>query len=237
MKSIIYTIIAGNASEYAKYCVPTIKSYAERLGSDFLVLTDAEEHQYPTNHFLIFDAFKHFENSDYDAMAFMDADIVINKITPNIFEEFNNGFWVRQGWDWKTVDPYIRSNFGPPKRVFPRYFSSGIVVSTKPEIKEVNTHLHAPWKIGPWSGDQGQLNYALTESTFDVNILPYRWHFTRNWATSIDAYKFGGDVDGAVREAGCSKLSDIYCMHYAGSGKVQQILNDKPLLRELGVEL
>tara|TARA_R110002051_G_C8631395_1_gene484797 strand:- start:212 stop:928 length:717 start_codon:yes stop_codon:yes gene_type:complete len=238
MKTVIYTIVAGNAQEYAQYCIPSIAAYAKKIGSDFVILTEEDKDPaYPTNHFIIYEAFKQFENSDYDQMAFMDADIIINPSTPSIFEEFKEGFWVRQGWDWAKVAGYIHQYFGIPKRMFPRYFSSGIVVSTKKEIKEVNQYLHAPWHIGPWGGDQGQLNYALTECSFNVNILPYRWHFTRGWARESDAWKFGGDLMGAVREAGCERLEEIYCMHYAGGEKVQQILNDREFLHNIGIQL
>jgi len=238
MKTIIYTIVAGNAIEYARYCVPTIQSYADKIGSDLVILSEDDNFEhYPTNHFLIYEAFRRFEASDYHQMMFCDADVIINKNTPNIFDKFPAGLWVRQGWGWDKVDGYIRQNFGAPKRSFPRYFSSGIVVSTKEEIAELNKHLHAPWHIGPWGGDQGQLNYALTESSFDVNILPYRWHFTRGWARQSDAWKFGGDLLGAVREAGCERLQEIYCMHYAGGDKVKQLMDDREFLQSIGVFL
>jgi len=236
MKKIIYTIVAGNAGEYAELCLPSIRRYADKVGADFHIITDDNmKPEYPTTHFLIYEAFNHFVASDYDRMAYIDADVIINPITPDIFEELNEGFWVRQGWEWGKVAGYLKQNFGTPKRTFPRYFSSGIVVSGKDEINELNKYLHAPWSIGPWGGDQGQLNHALTESTLPVNILPYRWHFTRGWARKSDAWKFGGDLMGAVREAGCTKLEEIYCMHYAGGNKVQQIMDDKEYLNRIGI--
>jgi len=238
MKNVIYTIITKNSEGYANLCVPSIVRYADSISADFFVLNESiASEQYPTNHFLIYDSFRHFANSEYDRMMYVDADVVINKNTPNIFEKFDIGFWVRQGWEWEKVDGYIRNYFGVPKKVFPRYFSSGLIVSGKEEILELNTHLHAPWHIGPWGGDQGQLNYALTECSFEPNILPYRWHFTRAWAKSSDAWKFGGDLMGAIKEAGCESLEEIYCIHYAGGNKIQQIVDDKEFLKKIGIEL
>ena len=238
MKTVIYTIVSENAKDYARLCLPSISEYAKKTSSDFLILNEQSASEvYPTNHFLIYDSFRHFEKSDYDRMMFVDADVIINPCTPNIFEEFDEGFWVRQGWDWSKVDGYVRRCFGPPKKTFPRYFSSGVVVSGKEEIAEVNQYLHAPWHIGPWGGDQAQLNYALTECSFEPNVLPYRWHFTRGWARHSDAWKFGGDLLGAIRESGCDSLEEIYLIHYAGGNKVQQIMEDRDFLKNIDIDL
>tara|TARA_R110001583_G_scaffold41583_2_gene132154 strand:- start:2396 stop:3115 length:720 start_codon:yes stop_codon:yes gene_type:complete len=228
MKTAIYTMCDG-PPDYAEYCLPTIEHYAKKTGSDLIVMDNTSLlDEYPNNHFLLYECYKHFVNSDYDRMLFMDVDILINPEAPNVFEVFPEGMWLRQGWDWEKVANYAKSAFGEDVSSYAkRYYSCGFAVVGKPEAKKlVELFGTKPWVIGPWGGNQGQFNYFLSQTDIKVNVLPYKWHFTRNWATHHDAWKFGGDSKAALRLCGCESLDEVFVIHYAGGEKVKQLTED-----------
>jgi hypothetical protein len=222
--------MCAGTPDYAPYCLPTIEHYAKKTNSDLVVMDNSNMlAEYPNNHFLLYECYKHFVNSDYDRMLFLDVDILINPDAPNVFEEFPEGMWLRYGWNWQTVANYARMAFNEDvSRYSDRYYSCGFAVVGKPEAQKlVNLFGTKPWVIGPWGGNQGQFNYFLSQTDIDVNVLPIRWHFTRNWSIKgNDAWKFGGDPKAALRQADCEKLDEIYVIHYAGGHKVQQLTED-----------
>ena len=228
MKTAMYTMCDG-PPDYAEYCMPSIENYAKKTNSDLIVMDNSNLlPEYPNNHFLLYECYKDFVNSDYDRMLFLDVDILINPDTPNVFEEFPEGMWMRQGWEWDKIVHYAWHAFGEDVRNYAdRYYSCGFAIVGKPEAtKLVEQFGTKPWVIGPWGGNQGQFNYYLSQTDIDVNILNYRWHFTRNWAYPSDAWKFGGDCKEALRQSNCETLDDVYILHYAGGEKVEQLKQD-----------
>lgn len=229
MKTIMYVICDGNP-DYTDHCLPSLRKYAHRIGCDFLLMSNAVVRNlptYPNNHFLIYECYKHFVKSDYDRMLFCDLDIIINPITPSVFEEFSDGMWMRHGWDWKIVSDYVMEAFGKDVSAHAkRYHSCGFAIVGQEEAnKLVDLFGSVPWVIGPWGGNQGQFNYFLSQTDIEVNVLPIRWHFSRSWDTQEGVAKFGG-VHAALKQAGVDELRDIYVLHYAGGAKVGWLEQD-----------
>ena len=228
MKTVIYTMNANNP-DYAAYCLPTIERYAKKTNSDLIIMDESNMlSEYPNNHFLLYECYKHFDNSEYDRMLFLDVDILINPDAPNVFEEFPEGLWLRQGWEWDKVSDYAKQAFNDDVSDYSdRYYSCGFAVAGREEVsKLVSLFGTKPWVIGPWGGNQGQFNYFLSQTDININVLPIRWHFTRYWATIPSTHKFGDDPKAALRQAGCERLDEIYVIHYAGGDKVRQLTED-----------
>ena len=100
MKRAIYQVAVGPQSKLYKYCVASVKKYADRIGADHIVLTQPKLWIKPDpftgqrskgsyekyGGFLpIFEkenVFEHFK--DYDQVAVVDADIFIKPDAPDV---------------------------------------------------------------------------------------------------------------------------------------------------------
>ena len=227
MANVMYVICDGNP-DYAGYCLPSLDKYAKRIDADLIIIDGSYmQPQYPNNHFLIYECYKHFVKSNYERMLFSDLDILINPATPSVFDTFTSGMWLRQGWDWKIVSDYAMKAFGEDVSGYAdRYYSCGFaVVGQKEAQKLVDLFDTKPWVIGPWGGNQGQFNYFLSQTDIIINVLPIKWHFSRSWDTQDGIAKFGGEHE-ALKLAGCGSLRDIYVLHYAGGGKADSLEKD-----------
>ena len=100
VKNVIYLINVGQLG-YTEHTIPLIKKYSEKVDADIIEFGDKEfiDSGYPSPNFLIFDIWKHFENSKYDKMMYIDVDIRILDHSPNIFDEVKNFGMVE---DWKA---------------------------------------------------------------------------------------------------------------------------------------
>jgi hypothetical protein len=226
-RNAIYTIVVGNeANKYANYCLPSQNEYANDIDAEYYVLREEVfRPEYPTGHFNLISAIDHFLNSDHERFLYLDADIVVHRNTPNIFEEFPIGeMYLRYGntydlwYDWMVDNQEVLDMTGL-ENLFEYYWSSGIILADKPQLIEMMKYWKPPYVVGQWQGEMGHMNWAIAKSGLKPTELPGRWHFTRVWA---DGYRGLSLADGQV-----DKIQDIYMMHYAGCGdKVIAIKKD-----------
>ena len=73
------------------------QKYAERIGCDFKVIANPETKYNPLV-FVVYEAYKHFAESDYDKMLWIDWDVLISLNSPDIFEEYCNAEFC--SWKW-----------------------------------------------------------------------------------------------------------------------------------------
>lgn len=238
----IYTIAVGDyAKEYAKLCLPSQKAYAKDIGAAHYLLDENDMRpEYPTAHFLVWEAMKRFIDSPHERFLFIDADIIIQKGTPSIFDNFEKGKmymrfghsfekitkWVnesRQAGQWPSDDTY------DPTGAMEKYFSSGAILADRAQVEGFLNVAKPPFVIGPWQGEMAHYNYFLAKGNIPVEEMDPRWHFTRGWA---DGYK-----GKSLQSAGVDKLEDIYFMHYAVPGsKIVAIKNDRHIYGYLGYD-
>ena len=229
----IYTIAIGDyAREYAKLCLPSQKAYAKAVGAEHYLLDENDmKPEYPTAHFLLWEAMKQFMLSDHERFLFIDADIIIQKGTPSIFDEFPEGkMYMRFGHSFDKIEKWVKESRAKgewpkedtynPTGAMEKYYSSGAVLADRSQVERFLEVAQPPFVIGPWAGEMAHYNYFLAKGNIPVEEMDPRWHFTRVWA---DGYK-----GKSLQSAGVDKLEDIYFMHYAVPGhKLVAIKNAK----------
>tara|TARA_R110001599_G_scaffold243644_1_gene443483 strand:+ start:1527 stop:2492 length:966 start_codon:yes stop_codon:yes gene_type:complete len=238
----IYTIAIGEyAREYSKLCLPSQKAYAKDVGADHYLLDENDlKSEYPTPHFLLWEAMEQFIKSDHERFLFIDADIMIQKGTPNIFDEFSKGkMYMRFGHSFDKIVKWVKEsrangnwpsddNFDPTGAM-EKYYSSGAVLADREQVQKFLEVAKPPFVVGPWQGEMAHYNYFLAKGNIPVEEMHPRWHFTRVWA---DGYK-----GKSLQSAGVDKLEDIYFMHYAVPGnKIIAIKNDRHIYGYLGYD-
>ncbi len=102
MKTLIFQVAVGEVPNFYNICTQSVKRYAERINSDYKILTEPELKIKPFNSqrstnalrlgFLpIFEkefAFNYLD--DYDAICIIDSDIFVREDAPNIFDEIDD---------------------------------------------------------------------------------------------------------------------------------------------------
>jgi hypothetical protein len=246
----IYTCVIGNeAQEYAKLCLPSQKAYAKAIGASHYVLGENNmKPEYPTSHFLLWESMKHFISTSHERFVFMDADIIIQKGTPSIFDEFPKGkMYMRFGHSFERIENWVKEyrllgkwpieDTYDPTGALEKYYSTGVVLADREQVEKFLEVAKPPFVVGPWAGEMAHYNYFLAKGNIPVEEMNPRWHYTRGWAD--------GQKGKSLQTAGVDKIEDIYFMHYAvpgGNGithaqaKVIAIKNDKHIYGYLGYD-
>ena len=84
MKLLVATSADANLKEYTPYTLPIQKMWAERWGADYKVLDDptySRRAMWCYRTLVFYDLFEM-----YDRIFYVDADVIINKNCPNVFE-------------------------------------------------------------------------------------------------------------------------------------------------------
>lgn len=238
----IYTIVAGDyAKSYADLCLPSQKAYAEYVNADFYVLTENDmKPEYPTAHFLVWAAMEKFLQSEHERFLFLDADIIVQRGTPDIFAEHAPGkMYMRFGHSFEKIEKWVKDsrerNEWPTEDTFDptgamdKYYSSGVILADRDQIETFLSVSKPPFVIGYCKGEMYHYNYFLAKGNIPVTEMHPRWHFTRAWADGVNGK--------SLADGGVDKLEDIYLMHYAVQGdKVIAIKNDRHIYGYLGFD-
>ena len=241
----IYTCVIGaEAQEYAKLCLPSQQAYAKAVGANYYVLDEKNvKPEYPTSHFNLLSAIEHFLQSDHERFLYMDADIIIHKNTPNIFEELPEGdFYLRYSNKYSVWYDWMKKNqsqlpMDGLENKFNYYCNTGVILADKVHLQKIMNFLKPPYVVGQWGGEQGHVNWAIAQSELTPLELSPRWNFTRTW---VDGLK-----GKSLQTAGVDKIEDIYFMHYAVPGgpgishaqaKIIAIKNDRHIYGYLGYD-
>jgi hypothetical protein len=215
MNAIVTVTIGEKFERIAAVTHPTLRSYAERLGADFIVIDGKSPGQE--------DIVPHFAKlqirnlfNTYDRILFLDTDVIVRADTPNLFEIvpehkvglFREGKFIpRRKLDIemaaKTYCTKVRMN---PDDWKGQYWNTGVLVASRihkslfeaPDFEKVR-------KVeGAWDyGEQGWINIQIINSSTPVHDLPYKF----NRMTVMD------DITGEDRHAS-------YIIHYAGAPDV-----------------
>ena len=248
MKTAIITFTVGpKRNLYERIFVPSIKAYSHKWNHAFHQVTDfigdpPQEHcsRMMKNH--IFCMQKLLLTSlpwvqEYDKVLVIDADILINPNTPNIFDECPPGkicavnersqygstqnvinAWKRIGDGTLpgTAEDYYK-RLGFPES-FPKQFNGGFVVFEPKIHKEFfesvyKTYMPRILMGEDLDGDQGPLNYEGNRQGL-IHYLDERWNRVWLFTHSI-LYPFLQDKV-SLRKAVTIAFNMNYCLHFAG---------------------
>jgi len=110
MKNVIYTCYKKphdkNLPGFVELHKKLAKEYAEKYNCDYICISDIKEDYKPLS-FVVYEAYKHFSESNYDKMLYIDWDILISKNAPNIFEEYKNAPFAAYRWRDSYTNNYI----------------------------------------------------------------------------------------------------------------------------------
>lgn len=209
-KTVITTIAIGDASNipYSKYTIPSFQKYAEKTNSDFFVVDEDYVGLEPTyNKFKIYEWFC---NSEYDKMLYLDLDIKVTNRSPNIFDKFSEAALVIdrenrifenyeqsmtdlnfpllnaiKDWTLTTFNEEYKSTLA---------FNAGVVGLSKDSAKKLlkvyNEHTNGDMvsytkKYAPRKDyDQSYLNYFLSKTDINIEVLDSRFNATARWYDS-----------------------------------------------------
>jgi len=207
MKKAILTIVSGEKYEKIwEKTQPFFVDYAEKCDAELIVLKGYEGMSLPSPHWLKF-SIHELLKKDFDRIAFIDADILIRKDSPNIFDIvppdefgiFNEGLYTpRNICIYEVMKVYNVEGFKYDGKT---YYNTGVMVCSRrhrhifnviEEVKPLRNHF----------GEQTFLNMKIMLSGETVFPLPYKF----NRMSIMD------------RITGISRL-DSYFIHYAGDGE------------------
>jgi hypothetical protein len=200
MKKAVVTLTIGPKFDaLARLTHPTLKAYADRIGADFIVLSDMITCQQPHwSKFLLYDLLP-----DYDRIIFLDTDIIVRDDCPDLTEivppdklgMFNEGKFVPRLESLREAVVAYKEEI--PKWDGQSYYNSGVMVVSK----QHRTLFKSPEKLLPLGMyEQGYINLRIFRDEWKMFDLPYPY----NRMTCMD------DLTGDPRH-------NAYIVHYAGA--------------------
>lgn len=196
---------------YLPHTLPILRRYAKEWGAEFMIL-DKSYGFFPWR-VMIF----HELLDKYERIFYIDADIIITKSCPNIFDAVpydtiglvfeDKGSRLK---DRRARIAHVKSFFGGNEGWNAGYFNAGMFIVSRPH-KELFTKINGMlWgdKFKVMGYEQGHLSYQLAKQGHKHVDLGYKWNhmsmFSESWNGSPSRF-------------------DSYIIHYAGNGKFPDI--------------
>jgi len=206
MKLALVTRADDNIKEMTDITFPPIKNYANKIGADFIILSENPP-------FLTADDKPHYRIlkvydilNEYDRVLCLDADMLINKNCPNIFdivpEDMIGSIYEDKGsrrYDRHQKILGIQNAWG---NVGWRegYTNAGTFVLSSMHKNIFLPHKNQYWL--EWGSVDVHLSYNIHKYGFKVKELEYKWNhmtmFSESW---LNANRF-----------------ESFIIHYAGGG-------------------
>ena len=212
--NLVLTISIGDYyNEVAKISLPSIKKYAEKIGADFLNVTEFNKYYITQkwNKFLIAELL-----NEYKRIIYVDIDILIRDDCPNLFEivpndklgMFNEGRYAPRLEFLEQASEY----YGEPlKKWNGKFYNSGVMVISRMHKKVFKL----PKGIDFVETDQPYINLRILNDEIKMFDLDFRY----NRMDILDKF------------CGISRL-DSYIVHYAGAPKeIQMGVMQKDILQ------
>jgi hypothetical protein len=208
-KKLVVSKADENVVGYTKYTLPIIQSYAYSMGADFIILASDPPIMTDDNSPHLRIVFVKDLLSIYDRVAHIDADIVVNKNAPSIFDEVPKDCFgcVFEDVGSRThkrrgVMNEMQSKFGFINGWESGFLNAGVFVCSKSHLGLFDK-INGEYWTG-WGGDTGHLSYTRAFHNFKTKSLDFRWNhmsmFSENWNGSPSRF-------------------DSYLIHYAGGGR------------------
>lgn len=197
--TLVFTISIGEYyKEISNYTLPFLKKYADKIGSDFLNITEHNPDfiTQKWNKFLIYSLL-----NEYKRIIYLDIDLIIREDCPSLFDVvpesklgmFNEGRYAPRSEYIQQASEYYKE---PLKKWDGRFFNSGVMVISR-RHKQL---FRMPRGIDYVETDQPYINLRIINDKIDMFELD--WKFNR--------------MDILDKFCGISRL-DSYIVHYAGA--------------------
>jgi len=224
-KNVICTLNWTRDEPFFMLCTKTKIAYANKIGADFILLTDV---RYPfvgmagggiERLIVVRDALH-----DYERILYLDGDILVNPAADNIFESFpdrNFGYMHEQGWcDWCS-GPWS-AHFAPKVPTwrlntsgFREYYNVGTMLFSKEQRQlfdnmDMNEYLET---LSP-GAEQSYLNYYIQKFNTPMRDIGTKWNKM--------------DYDNRGKQYDNSNRRNAHFIHYAGGGFSGLMRKPKP---------
>jgi len=209
MKLLMVTRADIGVSDYLIYTLPILRRYAEKWGAEFKIL----DKSYGPVFQRFLSLHKLFD--EYDRIFYVDADIVINKACPNIFDIVPHdtiGFVFEDKGsrlkERRVRIAYIKSVYGGNESWVSGYFNIGILVVSRIH-KEIFTKINGKFwgedfEAKTMGADQTHTGYQIMKQGHKYIDLGYKWNhmsmFSEPWNSSPSRF-------------------DSHIIHYAGKAE------------------
>jgi lipopolysaccharide biosynthesis glycosyltransferase len=198
---LVFTISIGEYHQkIAKYTIPSIKKYAEKIGADFINIKEVKK-EYITQKWNKFHI--HELLNDYKRILYLDIDLIIREDCPNLFDVVpeNKLGMFNEGRYSSRLDYLIQAS-EYYKEELPKwngkFYNSGVMV-----ISRKHKHIFAmPRGVDFVETDQPYINLRIQKDKIDMFDL----HYDFNRMDILDSF------------CGISRLNS-YIIHYAGAPK------------------
>ena len=201
--NLVLTISIGDYHQaLAEYTLPSIEKYANRIGADFLNITEHNPNYITQkwNKFYIFELL-----NKYKRILYLDVDLIVRDDCPSLFDVvpedklgmFNEGKYAPRSEYLQQASEYYKE---PLKKWNGRFYNSGVMV-----ISRMHKQLfRMPRGVDFVETDQPYINLRINNDEVKMHELHYK--FNR--------------MDILDKVTGISRL-DSYIVHYAGAPKEQ----------------
>lgn len=205
--NLIVTRADNNIKSMTDITIPLFKEYAKKIGADFKTLS----HQPPIlsddnkTHYRIIEVGNLL--NDYDRVLCLDADMIINKDCPNIFELVPEDMIGSIYEDKGSRKPDRIEKISVIQRTWgdvgwkENYTNAGTFLVSKMH-KNIFLPVHGTYWTA-WGSADLHLSYNIHKYNFKVFELEYKWNhmtmFSEPWNNHADRFK-------------------SYIIHYAGGG-------------------
>lgn len=230
MKRAVVTRADSFINAYSKYTLPVIQSYAEKCDADFIILTSGEpfltDDKKP--HYRLLKTWDLFES--YERILLIDADILIRKDTPNIFDIIDSNDIAAIYEDVGSRKDNRRRRIQDIQRSWndvgwrSGYINAGFFLFSRKHRDILSMYKGLYW-IKSGSADV-HLGFNINRLKFNLCALQYKWNHMPMFSEAWNGYadRFQSNV-----------------IHYGGKGvfdckdKVTQISTDYKRMREMGL--
>lgn len=206
-KIAIITRADDNIKEMTDITLPVMRKYAEKCGSDFIILSDDPPFLTDDNkpHYRILEIEKLFDK--YDRILNLDADMLITSQCPNIFDLVPEDMIGSIYEDKGSRQADRRSKLRGIQAVWgdvgwnEGYTNAGTFLMSKMHRSILDPHNGEYWLA--WGSADLHLSYNIHKNNFKVHELDFRWNhmtmFNEQWA-------------------GYPSRFNSFIIHYAGRG-------------------
>lgn len=202
MKTAIITIASGDFyKKMAEITHPTIKAYADKIGSDFIVMEESDEFSMP--HYLKLNLPKYLKL--YDRIMYIDTDILVREDATSIFDEvpenkigiFEEGQFLERH---SSMIEFLVHNKVDPKTWNKKYYNTGVIVLSK---QHANILIKPIGEQQDHFKEQSYINLLFCLFKPEIHNLHYKWNrmYALDKITGEDRY-------------------ESYFMHYAGINNI-----------------
>lgn len=222
-----------------KYCLPSIKKWAEKYGYDYKLITesvipDNDDFFISDRRKYAFERLMYFDNEEYDYIIYFDTDIIIKNNAPEfpikpgismckeyLVEEDNHFL---ENVTYKRTNKFLEN-------IKREYYNSGVIcIDTKTGKELKNIFLNRLKENDTYDlsvVDQDLINKWLIENNYTMlNILDERWNYFTMYEYPFIEYdrleldEFCKMTKEHIKNNNNTKIKESFAIHFLGTAKL-----------------